>query len=353
MLDFSKFTVDNLAVKSLKDLIAEITFKSDNWDAIVTHVPGAQNGKKVGFIGKMAPVGTPSAGCKPTYVAGNISGAEKTWAMGQWEVPLTLCYTDLIGTIAQYTLKKGTEIGDLTGGEYYTEILVPKLAEAMNDMIWRLGWFGNTAAENVTDGGVITNTVASNLFTTLDGFWKRLFAIATTDPTQKTAIAANAEATLALQKSKLLVSGVARGIFDKLILDADPMISGQPGAGIFATKSLADALYYDLQHANLLMQPWQTLFAGFDVSSYNGVPIYRVAEWDVMIQQFENNGTTYNLPHRAVYTFPGNLLLGTDGTDPVSDVDFFFDRKDRSNYIYATGTMGTRVLHDNMVQVAY
>lgn len=353
MLDFTKFTVDNLAVTSLRDLISLITFESENWDRIITHVPGAKNGKKVGFLGKLAPVGLTGAGCDPTYVAGSIPGAEKTWALGAWEVALKLCYETLKGTIAQYSLKKGTAIADLTGGEYYTEIIVPSLTTALNEMIWRLGWFGDTAAKNIADAGVITAGVNVELFKSLDGLWKRLFKIVTDTPAQRTTIAANAQLTTALQKSTLLADGVARGIFDSMIMNADPMIAGQPGAGIFATKSLCDALYYDMQQAKYAMQPWQTLFAGFEVSNYNGTPIYKVAEWDNMIIQFENGATVLNLPHRAVFTFPENLLLGTDGNQPVTDVEFNFDPISRNNYIYATGEMGTLILHDNMVQVAY
>ena len=353
MLDFTKFTADSLAVKSLRDLISLITFQSENWDKIITHMPGALNGKKIGYIGKLAPVGTPGAGCGPTYVNGSIPGDEKAWVLGEWEVPLKLCYKDLIGTIAQYTLKKGTAVDDLTGGEYYTEIIMPSLEVALNEMIWRLSWFGDVAAKNIADAGVITAGVDVELMKTIDGFWKRLFKIGTDNPTQRTTIAANAQLTTALQKSTLLADGVARGIFDDMIMNAHPSIAGQPGAGIFATKSLCDALYNDMQQAKFAMQPWETLFAGFKVSNYNGTPIYMVAEWDNMIIQFENGSTVLNLPHRAVFTFPQNLLLGTDGNQPVTEIDSTFNKIDRYNYIYAKGEMGTVILHDNMVQVAY
>ena len=55
-------------------------------------------------------------------------------------------------------------------------------------------------------------------------FFKRLFAICTNNAEQHTEIAANAEESYALQKSKMKETGIATSIFDAMLQDADSRI---------------------------------------------------------------------------------------------------------------------------------
>ena len=353
MLDFSKLTPTNHAVQSLRELIALSTFKGEQLENIVTVMSGVVHGDRLGFIGDMSRVGKKGGGCDPSYTTAAISSAEKVWALGKWEIPLKLCYEALEGTIAEYCLNEGTAIQDLTSTEYMTVIVEPALEKAMIEMVWRMGWFGDTAAKNIADSGNITAGVDTALLTTCDGLFKRLFAIGAGAASQKSAIAANAEATYALQKSVLLGSGVATGLFETIRMDADSRIASLDGAGIFCTKSLADALQYDIKRTYKTNLPWEKIFTGFEMTEWDGVTIYKVSNWDRMIKEYEDNGTKLNLPHRAVYSAPSNLLVGTSGAQPISDLSIKFDDITRNNYIYSTGKLGTLVQEDAMVHVAY
>ena len=57
ILDFSKLTPDNQAVKDLKDLIELTVFQNEDMERFMTFMPKVTNGKKVGFIGEMEDVG--------------------------------------------------------------------------------------------------------------------------------------------------------------------------------------------------------------------------------------------------------------------------------------------------------
>ena len=114
---------------------------------------------------------------------------------------------------------------------------------------------------------------------------------------------------------------------------------------------LADALTYDVKKVYKNIMPWEVIFDGVQMSSYNGVPVYAISIWDRMIMQYQNNGTKLNIPHRAVFTAPKNLLAGAPGS-LFSDLDIFFDRKARTTNIYATGDLGTLIAEDALVQVA-
>ena len=141
--------------------------------------------------------------------------------------------------------------------------------------------------------------------------------------------------------------------FDSMLEDADSRIFGVEGAGIFCTKTLADALTKDLKREYKEILTWEQVFNGLKVTEYNGVPVYSVSLWDRFIQKYENNGTKLNLPHRAVFGAPRELLVGTPANELISDLDIFFDRKDRMNYIYSTGKLGTLIGQDDLFQIAY
>ena len=90
------------------------------------------------------------------------------------------------------------------------------------------------------------------------------------------------------------------------------------------------------------------------VTEYNGVPVYQIPVWDRMIMKYQNDGTKLNLPHRAVFGSPSSKCwIGTPANDLISELDIWFDKKDRMNYLYSTGKMGTQIGQDDLFQLAY
>ena len=356
---FSNLSVAQKDIRDLKELIPMSLFQDEDFNKYVT-LRKVQNGDPVGLIGDLDDVGIAGAGCDPTYADTGIANAQKRWALGDWEIPIKICYEALKGTIAEYQLKSGTEVADLTSTEFMSYILRPALERAIRQMIWRMGWFGDTAADNIASGGIITAGVDKKLFKACDGFWKKLYAIGTANAAQLTAIAANtatsgspAVINTAAQKAAILTQGVATGIFDSILMDADPRITADGDAVILCTKALADALTYDVKKSNNLIMPWEKIFDGVKVGEYGGVKVVAISIWDRMINAYENTGTYANKPYRAVYTNVKNLQVGTNADSLISDLDVWFDHKERRNYIYATGKIGTMVLEDALVHLAY
>lgn len=351
--ELSNLTPDNGAIKDLKELIIAEVFTDPVLEQFFTLMYNVKNGDKVGYVGEMSDVGWAGDKCNPEYKKATIEFLEKEWKIGSWTVPLEWCYKDLENTIAEYCLKKGTDIGDLTSTDYMDDIVYPALKDAMIKMMWRMVWFSDTNANLHSASGVFSTGTDLNLFKTTDGLWKHLFAIGTASAGQKTAIAANTQTTTALQSSKLKEAGVAIGIFDSMLENADSRIAGLPGAAIYCTKSLADALTKDLKREYKEILTWEQVFGGLKVSEYNGVTIYQIPIWDRMIMQYQNDGTKLNLPHRAIFGSPREMLVGTPANQLISELDIFFERKERMNYIYSTGKLGTNIGQDDLFQLAY
>lgn len=418
-------------VTDLKDLIPLSIDQDEDFQRFV-NLKKVKNGDPVAFIGDGDDVGIAGSGCDPTYEEYGIANSQKRWALGDWQIPLKICYEALQGTIAEYTLKTGTNIGDLTSTEFMSRILRPALEKQIKRMIWRFGWFGDTAAKKQAQGGILTDsdTLRKELFTTCDGLFKRIFAQCASNAKQLTAISANQQGTFADQRAAMLQKGYATNLFDTMLMDADSRLTSDPGAVVLMTKAMADCLTYDVKNRYSLIMPWKTLFNGLDIAEYNGVTIARVSIWDRMIQSYEHvvaagqgavagqeagyypatvstTGAKHvvandaaevgndeikledvtswqgdgqapsvgdyvvykaavsaqaavaaidkpNKPFRMVYANTNNqLMVATESGGLIEDLDIWFDKKERRNYIYATGKIGTMILEDDMFHAAY
>lgn len=348
MANFSEFTLTNGALTDINKVMFDAIFKYGDIFKTCSARNGVKNGEKADFVDKMSDVGWAGRPCNPTYKDINITGREQTWALGKWAIPLEFCYTRLESTIANYCLKTGTAREDVTGTIFWDKIFMPLLKDALDRMYWRMGWFGDTAAEVVASNGVLKAGTDKTLFNMADGLWKRIFAA--TANSHHTAIAANSQTTYATQKSALRTDGVAIGIFESILADASSLIEG---GVLMVTKSLADALRKDYRREFKATIPFYEVAEGVKLEQFDGVPILPVPEWDSIIREFEDDGTKWNNPHRAVFTNIENLLVGTSDKTLFADLEIGFDNKKRTNYTYAASDIGTLVNNAELLQAAY
>lgn len=363
-MNFEQFTVDNGAIRDLNELLFTSVFNDPDLERVVTPMVNVEKGKKLGYVDRMGDVGTAGGGCDPTYTSVEITGFEKTWELGKWQIPKSICYEDLEDTIARYGMKEGTERADLQDTPYWDKFLMPLLKSAINDMFWRLTWFGDTAAKNVASGGVITDGIDVKLLKVCDGLWKRLEAIIAQNPAQQIAISANEAETYAAQKAAVRVEGYAMGIIDDLLSEADGRIFDKPDHAIFMTNSLFKALRTDVYKITKYQMTTQVVTEGILLSEYDGHPVLVLDIWDRMIKKYQTITTTtgegaqavtttkLNNPHRAVLASPQNLFVGTSDKDRMASLTVKFDDRKRDNFIYAESNLGTLVGEDNLVQVA-
>ena len=352
-MNFNQFTVDNGALRDLGELLFLTTFNNPDIELVMTQQTGVFNGQKLGYIDDMGDVGKNQSGCNPTYDNVNVNGIEKEWALGPWQIPLKICYDELENTLAKYGLNWGTDVANLTDTPYWNEILIPLLQRAMIDMYWRITFFGDTDAKNVANSGLLTENVDPKLFTMCDGFFKRFKAITAANSHQLTTIAANEESTYAAQKSAIRADGVAIGIVDDLLSDADSRIFDKEDHAIFMTNSLFKALRNDVKKLHNLQLSVEQVTGGIQMSKYDGHNIIVLDIWDRMIKKYEDNGTSLNCPHRAILTSPQNLFAGTTAKEAISDVSVTFDDVTRLNHIFAQSNIGTLVGEDALVQCAF
>lgn len=359
-MNFEQFTIDSGAIRDLSELLFTSVFNDPDLERTCTMMTSIENGKKFGYIDSMGDVGTPGGGCSPDYTKVQITGIEKTWELGKWRIPKSVCYDDLENTLARYGMNTGTDRADITDTPYFDKVLEPLLQKAITEMFWRLTWFGDKGAKNVTSGGkdstgggVITDSIDPSLLKPCDGLWKRLQAIIAANSGQQTKIEANASATKILQKTDLRKSGVAIGIVDNLLSDADSRIFDYADHAVMMTSSLFKALRNDVvdKYGKTTM-PFEYVTSGVGISEYDGHQLIVLDVWDRLIRKYEDNGTTLNCPHRAVLCSPSNLFVGTSDKDRLASLTVKFDDRKRDNFIFAESDLGTVIGEDDLVQVA-
>lgn len=353
MINWEQFTVDNGAITDLKELIFLQTFQDPDLESVTTQKTEVENKGKLDYVDTMNDVGKKGGGCDPEYEKVKITGVEKEWDLGTWEVAEYICYKDIENTIGKNGLKAGTEKADLQDTPYWDIVLMPLLKRVMNQMFWRLVWFGDKDAKNATAGGIITDGINTSLFTTNDGLWKRIFAICTASEKQHTSIEANSKTTLAEQLTAIKEDGVAIGIIDDLLADADSRIFDSEGACLIMTNSMFKALRNDVNRLYKNTITVEQVAAGIQLSAYDGVPIIVLDIWDRMIKKYEFKDGAAHKPHRALVVSPKNLFTGTEDKDKIASLSLTFSDKERKNYIYASSTLGTLVGEDELIQAAY
>lgn len=353
MINWSGFTVDNGAITDLRELLFLTVYNDPDIESVLTTKTGVKNGQKLGFINDMGDVGINQKGCNPTYSNVNITGVEKEWNLGDWEIAKHICYTELENTIAEDSMNTGTEVVYLQDTPYWDIVLMPLLQRAIKEMFWRIAWFGDKEAKNIADSGILTAGIDPKLFNMCDGLWKRLQAIIAANPNQQTEIEANSAATYLEQKTALRQSGIAVGIVDNLLSDADSRIFDDPSSCIMMTNSLFKALRNDIvdKYGKYTM-PIEQLAAGITLSEYDGRKIIALDIWDRMIKKYEDTGTALNCPHRAIVCSPNNLFVGTNDKDKIASLSLTFNDETKYNNIYAHSKIDTLVGEDALVQVA-
>ncbi len=353
MINWNQFTVDNGAITDLRELLFLTVYDDPDIDLTIKNETGVTNGKKLGYIDSMGDVGEARSGCDPQYSKVNVTGIQKEWELGDWEIAKEICYDELENTIAEDSLNTGTDRAYLQDTPYWDQVLMPLLEKAMKEMFWRIVWFGDKDAKNIADSGILKAGINPKLFNMCDGLWKRLQAIIAANPNQHTEIAANAATTYLDQKNGILVPGTAIKIFDTLLADADSRIFDKPGSAIFCTNSMFKALRTDLvERYGKTTMPFENVATGITLSEYDGRTIIALDIWDRLIKKFEDTGTALNCPHRAIVCSPDNLFVGTNDKDKIASLSVHFNDKDRKNYIYAASKIGTLVGEDELVQVA-
>lgn len=347
VIDFTNFEFTAEQIRDINELLFDEIIQAPEITLITTLYPGIVFDKQIGFIGEGGLVGVKNQGCNPTPQEWKVGTREVKWEPKAWEILLKECWTDLEATAAVYSLNTGVDVSDFTDTDYYA-IVIQVLSVSIKKFIIRLVWFNDTDAQNVTDGGIITDGLDINYFNILDGLWKQLLTQVTANPDQRVTVTENAGANYAAQE---LTPDKANQYLQQLKYKAPIILRSKENAFVLMTQSFYDAWEMYLQGKEL-DATLVNLIDGRQVMKAYGMTLIPMPIWDEMIAEFENTGTKLNNPHRALYVQKENLAVGVDGTDSFDKMRTWYENKERTVYTELMGKADAKVLNPALFQLA-
>lgn len=348
-------------VRTVAELILENFVNGGDFRSYHTILTGIVYDKEVGYVGELSEVGESHQGCSPRWTSQSAPITKVLWQPKQWEVAISQCAADLENTLGVYSKKWGGNPDNLEGTDYMA-LVETLITNAITEMFWRITWFGDVDAANLNDSpaGVITNGKDPKFVNLIDGFWKQAFDQATSIALQRVIIAANSSATYALQKSTLTPL-LAWGYFEEMILNAPLDLKAENAANVVIYSTLhlyekAKQHLYKGDASGYIMPVAESIgFAtnGMADLMINGYRITPMPIFDKLINIWENDGTKWNLPHRAIMATKENLQIGVPSTDAIQTLDFAYDPKSRENLLYCSDKIDAKIARPSRIMVAY
>lgn len=267
-----------------------------------------------------------SSGCGRDVSGGPIDISEKIITLCDMKVNLDQCAKNLKNTFMEEMLRTGNALYDLTGTDLENYIL-QKVTEALGQDVPKIAWMGDTAL------------VGS--FPTIgacDGIWKRLINAGS----YEVAKPYDFGATLAECEALDALRAVYEGASDLL----DQMPENQKFFAV--TRSVYDNYRTCLEERCCGDRGTILLENGSSTFTFRGIPVIKMSSWDRWI----SNYSLLN-PHRILYSWNKNLVIGTDMFSDTTQLDFYYVKQDKMNHIDAEFSMATQFKYGELTAIAY
>lgn len=310
-----------------------------------------RSGLHIGHVGALSKIGKKSRGCSSVVDTATAPFTDKAWNPKPWDFRLSQCWAELQQTIINYGLKKGVQAPNLIGTPI-GDLIENLIRDAMAKMFLRFGWFGDTAAATIADGGTLANADDIPFYDVVDGVFKQVEGMITAGTVKSITIAANNEATTAAQ---LAANVDAMDIFQQMILGQSPKLAAVPitqkrlrASGMLVNKLKTQLLSESINTSEQFYQREN----GIDVVKYLGYEIETMHFWDEMITS-DMTDTKMDRPYRAILTTADNMKMGLDGDESnMEEIDVWYDKKDKHVYFDGRGGLDVMLVRPELVSVA-
>lgn len=360
--NIENLTINPVEVQDLREVIAQAIYQDPNWARLHAVADGISKKTQILLDDSSGKLGWKATGCAVVQSGGaSIKLAQKYWEPVTIEDMIDFCQADLDVNFKPLVIRNAADkFGALTDQEAINIFVSAKLEQYLKEAVQRLAFLGDTEIENVADGGNLKDTVNVKFYNSVDGWWKQMVAgvVATTTP--HTNIAANEEATKALQLSALTDAAafaVIKGIYDK----ADDALKLDANAYIWATPAIYNGYKNYITSGEFANGGFsEKIINGVSNVAYQGIPIYTdVFLGKLILNDFEvSDGAspavmTYDFPHRAYMATPDVLPMATTNIDDFGKLESEYVWKDRKSYVRFDFAIDAKVIRPDMISVAY
>ncbi|RFP65934.1 hypothetical protein D0N36_06940 [Hymenobacter lapidiphilus] len=349
--------------QDFREIILEPILDSPDLRSILTITDGVKAKKDVLFAERMRKVTKKDTGCGSTPTKPVLGIERVTWDPQPLEAWISECASDLEGSFMAWGLGVGYKRHDLQEAiikiakgytetpeeqNYWNEFVQDTMEEAIRADIFRIGFFGNPTitAASLTVAGDVAN------YNQVLGLWPQIIAKGTADAKVRAyTIAANSATTVEGQK---LAPGVSDEIFTALAIGGDRRLrSGKFGTPvIMATQSIIDN-WAALRKTAQLETSFKLVETGLVGPTFDGIMVMPMPEWDEILNEDFNKNGVIDRPHRAVLTTITNLQLGFDSYDEATQLESWYEKKDKETHKRANYKMDAKVMRNFLTRAAY
>jgi hypothetical protein len=345
------FTFAPEEVNDLSQVIHELTWTDKQLTDIHDVVEGIKHDKQIVFAGNMGLFGKKLTSCTPSEAEGFVL-TNKFWTPVKEDFRITQCSADVNEQdklVNQFSRVNPDFYNIIEGSQSVVgNFVIMKVTRELPKNIMTKVWFNDTDADVIAEGGNFTAGTDLELFNSFDGLFKQIFADATIP---RFTITKNEAASYALQE---LTGTDAKAILDGIWKIADTRLKKDPDAKILVTSSVWDAYenyLSDVQIAGagntMIIEDGKTML------TYKGREVVDMNLWDRVIEEHQNTGVKYVMPHRAVFTVKRNIPIGTTSVSDLTELEVFYERVSKKNYIDGAYTIDAKHLEAYLTVKAY
>ena len=305
---------------------------------------------QIAFAGRLGLLGKKASGCTPNEANG-FELTQKFWTPVLEDFRLKHCQADMPALLKLFRKSQriNPDFFDAVGTEEFG-VIISAVETSMLENMHRKVWFNDTDAKLIANGGVFKAGTDLGYFNSFDGLFRQIFAEVPTGAANNVAIGKNAGASYAAQA---LAEDEALGLFEKMVTAADERLVAADDAFILVTRSLADNYRATLRNKNLGSGFLEVVEEGRPKLYFDGIEVKVRYDWDRYIKSYQDNGTKWHLPHRAVFTTKSNIPVGTLSEDDLSKLDVFYDKTLKTNIMDAAYTIDAKHLEGYMTVAAF
>lgn len=315
---------------------------------------GIKADEQIIFLNRLTKVTRFDAGCGTGLITKSLGMEEKVWTPRPQKIFVDFCEDELETTFWAWMTNNGVRRRDVTNiTPFYRRWVLEVFQDAANEDLMRMAWLGDTAANNISGGGSITNGVAAEDYQQLNGFWKQIFADVTAMDTPRITITENSAGTFAAQIT--FTEDRAYQLMKSVYNNADSRLRNRNDK-VFLVSGWLFRNRIDQKES---LTPTLESFAArqneeFESDQYRNIPIINMENvWDRWLEPDFSNGTVIDRPNRILLTTLSNIVAGFDAVSAHNSFETWFERKDEKVYFKGLYKADAKVLRPFLNSVAY
>ncbi len=355
-LDVSALTLNAKETPGFDQFVSERMYDQPGMAELVTVRTGVTMKERVSFASLFGKTGISDTSCARPESGAKSTATEKTMEPSPVGDTLINCQADINSLFKPYFDKIANyqERFDISGSDEEM-FLLAMATDAAQKAAMRYAWLGDTdvAQAGSSSAGLISADDVK-FYSAADGIWKSIFAAVTAGDLPRVTIDENAEDNTAAQED--LSATAAIDLFEEMWNKADSRLRSDLTAQFYVSRGYFENYRKYLQNKGENFTIDYTT-EGIMQLNWNGHRVINMETvWDLNIKgDFVKDTDTnaYYLPNRALLTTPSNLVVSTLNDGDMDELDAWYEKKSRENYMAYGFTIHGLYLEGYMGVVAY